>query len=373
MVLNLSDQQLLTGLYILVAGFWTHCWISVYHFSVINDLAFFSSNTHMVTLGILKVYLQENPVLRNWRAMLMGCMAILLITSCIMEGHRAWFDSGCFYAQCLFDDMPGNFAGSPAFWAIFNLVLTGLFFPLAIMSLYERPTQLLADCFSNKPLQFSENKIDLYRKKRAKAQLGRSFMALVYRISTSMALATLSMIRALFRVGHVLYTSRCMDFSIGLAWFAYILQDLIQLRNIPPSEMDGNENEMTVGQIIPILLLSSIIIVGGEAYYGSDPLRLFVLSPLIKTTDRKAEIRKEVPSRINDSEISLIARRPSSEVSTHVSEVYPISGALQDTEDDDQLVPPLPRRADTESGLRAQTFGIGDRHSGSRLQARTTM
>ena len=38
-VLGLSDQQLLTGLAVLIAGFWMHCSIPVYHFAVVNDLA----------------------------------------------------------------------------------------------------------------------------------------------------------------------------------------------------------------------------------------------------------------------------------------------------------------------------------------------
>ena len=45
-VLNLSDQQLLTGLSVLIAGFATHCSISAYHFEVVSDLAWFSSNVH---------------------------------------------------------------------------------------------------------------------------------------------------------------------------------------------------------------------------------------------------------------------------------------------------------------------------------------
>ena len=64
-VLGLSDQQLLTGLAVLVAGFWTHCSISVYHFAVVNDLAWFSANTHLTTLGLLDGFFQDNPVLRN--------------------------------------------------------------------------------------------------------------------------------------------------------------------------------------------------------------------------------------------------------------------------------------------------------------------
>lgn len=51
-VLALSDQQLLTGLAILIASLCQLCSISVYHFAVVGDLAWFSSNVHITTLGI---------------------------------------------------------------------------------------------------------------------------------------------------------------------------------------------------------------------------------------------------------------------------------------------------------------------------------
>ena len=64
-ILNLSDQLLLTGTAILIAGFWTHCSISVYHFAMISDLAWFASNVHLITIVVLSQYLRDRPVLRN--------------------------------------------------------------------------------------------------------------------------------------------------------------------------------------------------------------------------------------------------------------------------------------------------------------------
>lgn len=34
--------------------------------------------------------------------------SLLLLTYTIMEGHSAWYQSGGFEAQCLFDDLIGN-------------------------------------------------------------------------------------------------------------------------------------------------------------------------------------------------------------------------------------------------------------------------
>ena len=44
-----------------------------------------------------------------------------------------------------------------------------------------------------------------------------------------------------------------------------IIEDLA----IPSSDMNGDENAMTFGQIVPILLLSSVLLVFREAYDGT--------------------------------------------------------------------------------------------------------
>ena len=52
-ILSLSDQQLATGLAILIAGF-VKCDISVYSFRNVSAIAWFSCTTHLATLTILK-------------------------------------------------------------------------------------------------------------------------------------------------------------------------------------------------------------------------------------------------------------------------------------------------------------------------------
>ena len=52
-ILALSDQQLVTGLAILIAGF-VKCDISIYLFNNVFALAWFSCTTHLATLTVLK-------------------------------------------------------------------------------------------------------------------------------------------------------------------------------------------------------------------------------------------------------------------------------------------------------------------------------
>ncbi|OCK73709.1 hypothetical protein K432DRAFT_312208 [Lepidopterella palustris CBS 459.81] len=52
-ILSLSDQQLVTGLAILVTGF-SKCDISIYSFNVVSAIAWFSCTTHLATLTVLR-------------------------------------------------------------------------------------------------------------------------------------------------------------------------------------------------------------------------------------------------------------------------------------------------------------------------------
>ena len=142
-ILNLSDQLLLTGLAILIAGFWTHCSISVYHFAMISDLAWFASNVHLITIVVLSQYLRDRPVLRNWRAFIMCCMAVSLTASTILQGHRSWYVSWPYDAQCVFNDFtPANVGGLPARWMYVNLALIVIGYPPSIIGLYQAPRDL---------------------------------------------------------------------------------------------------------------------------------------------------------------------------------------------------------------------------------------
>lgn len=78
-LLTYSDTQVITGIAILLAGYWQlSCGISVYHWKVICDLAWFSSVTHIATLTSLREYFQQRPTLAYCRTAAMGINLILL-------------------------------------------------------------------------------------------------------------------------------------------------------------------------------------------------------------------------------------------------------------------------------------------------------
>jgi hypothetical protein len=88
-ILSLSDQQLVTGLAILIASLSNRCRVSLYEFRVLVSLAWFSSTTHQSTLRVLQHYLFTNKVVRNWRIFAMVCLMIMLIFGLIAQTGSA--------------------------------------------------------------------------------------------------------------------------------------------------------------------------------------------------------------------------------------------------------------------------------------------
>ena len=91
-VLMFSDQQLVTGLALLISGsVQIRCGISSYHWQTIIYLAWFSSLTHLTTLTVLRQYFRDNPAPRIWRAVLMLVMVTMLGFALLPSGDYWWF------------------------------------------------------------------------------------------------------------------------------------------------------------------------------------------------------------------------------------------------------------------------------------------
>ncbi len=88
-ILSLSDQQLVTGLAILIASLSNQCRVTLYEFRIVVSLAWFSSTTHQSTLRVLQHYLFANKVVRNWRILAMVCLMIMLIFGLIAQTGSA--------------------------------------------------------------------------------------------------------------------------------------------------------------------------------------------------------------------------------------------------------------------------------------------
>ena len=115
-ILALSDQQIVTGIAILAAGFQglRLGGIDSYHYQIVIYLAWMSSSVHLSALSILAPILKERPALKLWRLVGMLVLLVLLAIALIPTASNDW-------GLIMWKDMaPGNSGcGVPAvcFWA----------------------------------------------------------------------------------------------------------------------------------------------------------------------------------------------------------------------------------------------------------------
>ncbi len=261
-MLNLSDQQLLTGLSLLVVGFATHCSISAYHFEIVGDLAWFSSNVHLASLSVLEKYLLREHGVRNWRVVSIMCMGILLIANNAMQGHWAWYESWSFDAQCLFDDVVGNWGGGPGYWAEINIALIVVFYPMQILLLFESTSEFIDEWLWMRPLKRMNKAV------RTSNELVSSSRSTLLKLRYQCQRFIYTTARAVYRLVAALLGSRTASFTLDLFWFGYGIWTLTGDRVFAADRMDGSENLWTFGQIMPLLLLGSTIFVFKETYEG---------------------------------------------------------------------------------------------------------
>lgn len=91
-ILALSDQQIVTGIAILGAGFQglRLGGIDSYHYQTVIYLAWMSSSVHLSALAILAPILKERPALRTWRLVGMLVLLVLLIIALIPTASNDW-------------------------------------------------------------------------------------------------------------------------------------------------------------------------------------------------------------------------------------------------------------------------------------------
>ena len=198
---------------------------------------------------------------------LMGTLAVLLAASTVMEGHYAWYDSWPYDAQCLFDELVGNVNGSPKHWMLVNLVLLCINYPLNIIPLFKRPTAFVNHWFGTKPTAALEAAVEHLTD--TQRTFPKSIKGSIKCLSCKLLILVVRVVNWTHFALVTLIDSQTIDFVQNTFWFAYGLWGIIADRKIPSSDMIGDENAMTFGQIMPILLLSSIVLVFREAYDGT--------------------------------------------------------------------------------------------------------
>lgn len=267
----LSDQQLVTGIAILVAGLKMYAQdsISVYLFSVVRELAFFSSNSHLLSLlALWNTFSSERkrfkptgskrhfPVLLviKWRFFCMFVFFVLLLVTTWKTVYQQWDDMYACPARCV-PRGTSQLGGPPLGWAIAT-------------------TYFLTTTYFLYTIQLGE-KI-LGRQARIRAWATRPSDTLQKRLEFSPK--TLGFTRF---VGHAVLAWRFWVFSVAtelvvvMAWgyanFVWTLPDRADGRRLMKEYSNQEwtkENQMGFGQIVPLLLLMLPFMTFAAAYNG---------------------------------------------------------------------------------------------------------
>ena len=273
-VLMLSDQQIITGIAILAAGYVKRCSISVYHYQVVVYLSWMSSSTHLVTLTVLRRYLREARSIRNWRVAGMSVLFVMLFVGLVPTGATNWIiltigwsptgtgaditGSAIIPAQCFWNEH--YWAGWDSYAVISYFLLLSNYIARAC-SLFEFSEAFFRRWLREKPERILKSGLDrVVNFARVGAQRRLNFRRIPYLV----LLATFALVTMLYDI-YASFFASLMYLLLMLAFGSYqVFFPRLQI----PTDMISAENSWGFGQLIPLLLLALPLATVLELYRG---------------------------------------------------------------------------------------------------------
>lgn len=267
-VLIFSDQQIVTGIAVLVSAYSQMKSISVYHYQVAIYLAWMSSNVHLITLTVLRGWLQKNKTLRRGRVICMLFLLILLVVALVPTVSKSWAwltRSSGFAAR--HEGVPHCAASIPAkcFWGqtyrpaidpdtMFSFGILGVTYLWKIGLLFESGEHFSRKWLRAKPQYFLENAVV----QAAKNCYGSP--TLWYRIV----------------LGFYIFFVALADFAESFIASLWVLAisifwgsiRVLTPRGQVPAKVYTAEKTMGFGQYLPLLLLILPLMAVGEIAFG---------------------------------------------------------------------------------------------------------
>lgn len=372
-VLELSDQQILLGIAMLFAGLLQRCTITEYHFSMVLNLAWMSCSVHITTLMVQKDYLKDKPKLRKWKVFLMALMFATMVSYQVLVAHDAWNESGPYPAQCLFNDLPGNVSGTSIPWLTFNLFSLLVGYSIGLLSLFGSLSSAVDTWVVQKPVSRLEKWISKLRLWRQKAARRSSKILYVPRACTSIiAEKFLLLLKSVYLLLITLTDSTWASLVYSAGFFVYGTLAIWRTRASPPADMEGNENELTFGQIIPLCMLASIIVVFKQAFEGKPSRTTYSNGgkPLTRRSEQRAMFDAHENAHEHTPLIDKLQRRGSDPPNVH--EAIEMSGALVDIDDEARSMTAIPRHIDLEAAGGTMSTNVEASDSEEEPKRRTT-
>lgn len=279
-ILSLSDQQLVTGLAILIAALTNRCLISFYEFNIVISLAWFSSTTHLATLDVLQEYLVANPVIRNWRVLGMVSLMAMLLFGLLFQG--AYFSTSKLPLQCAINEGP-----KPTIASILVLIYLVIAYISRILPLYApaKAKTTLPEWLGQKGLKLSLSH-ECRRRQISPEVYDRMLREVLLDNTLRLRFKWINDLRIRTSPRNISKKSRDYDpvysfattdyYESFLSQFPFLffgissgITQVVTFRWFLAPKIKSNANQMGFGQIMPLLLLALPILAAAEIYYES--------------------------------------------------------------------------------------------------------
>lgn len=252
-MLSLSDQQLVTGLAILVAGYYEMLnsgALSLYHWQIVVYLAWMSSSVHIASLTLLRDVLNQKPMLRNLRVAGMLILLVLLVVA--LWPTRSYTYDTFVPAKCLWT-LPTKEVNPE--W-ILTLVM------LLIAYLWK-----LAQLFAS-----SRGWIRRWTVAVPEASLENLMRRIVSSHRSVWLRSPAYFCLRVTYISFVAYVELVECFAASIVYvclaFPYGVSVIIRMRTAIPNEVLAGESRLTFGQLVPLFLLTLPILLLVELSLG---------------------------------------------------------------------------------------------------------
>lgn len=268
----LSDQQLVTGIAIVVAGLklYAQSRISVYHFTIVRDLTFFSSSAHLLSmLALWTTFTSKRKQLdkrgnrrrfpiaftTKWRFFCIFIFFGLVLTVTWITAYEEWDNMYECPATCVPKGVK-ELGGQPLGWAVAT-------------------TYLLVVSYTQWSLQLGERIFDQDKTVRRwcrvkSANFDEALQRRLHHLPTVIKIwKGVGKLALLWRFW---LFSDATELATMLAWFIancyWTISDKLVGYEILSDEEWRRENEMGFGQIVPLVLLMLPVMTFIDAYHG---------------------------------------------------------------------------------------------------------
>jgi hypothetical protein len=262
-MLSLSDQQLVTGLAILIAGYYemVHNNLSVYHWNIVIYLSWMSSAVHIASLTFLSDVFNRSHTLRNIRVAGMLALSILLVAA--MWPLRRLDVPLDTPVKCLWGIRPWNAhielydARSVDADRVLSAVMLVGGYIWKLSQLLGSSSGWVRRWLVAKPQAATERRMRTSVENQSSRWLARlAHLLLTYCYIIFVIYAELA----------ESFAAVVIYLSLALPWGTVCI---FHYRNLVPDDVRAGESAMTFGQVVPILLLILPVLAGVSSYAQS--------------------------------------------------------------------------------------------------------